>query len=146
MKSYILMILIFTSLCSNEPPKYCNSDTTHTIDIWLAKEMKKLDSNPMTLHWKYNDLVSESFTKWDAQLNRTYKLFRGKLNSTDKRALLIAQRAWLKFYSAELALEGSLSRNSGQMGALNVLLKSIKLTRKRNCQLLKYSEEWDLFY
>ncbi len=45
---------------------------------------------------KENELYSE-YKKADSEMNAVYEKFKNKLESADKKALVGAQKAWLKF-------------------------------------------------
>lgn len=62
------------------------------------------------------ECASDSYARWDAELNRQYKRLMALLSPEEQQALRDAQRKWIAFRDAELALiDGLYGRMQGSM-------------------------------
>lgn len=57
-----------------------------------------------------NTAVSEKTTAYDKLLNKYYNKLLKSLNAEDKKVLISAQKAWLAYRDAELALIGTMTK------------------------------------
>lgn len=91
--------------------------------------------------YEMNLLYKEAIGNYDYLLNKYYKLL---LNQTDdKKTLIEAQRAWIKFRDKELDYySGRLAETPLLLGTLDVitlLALELRLTKERTINLFEYS-------
>jgi uncharacterized protein YecT (DUF1311 family) len=89
-----------------------------------------------------NTIVYAAAAKYDALMNKYYKLLSAKLKPKDKAVLLTAQRSWLAYRDNEIKLYGMLSNDeySGG-GTIQSNIRSgnyMELIKKRTVQLFEY--------
>jgi uncharacterized protein YecT (DUF1311 family) len=79
--------------------------------------------------------------KWDAELNKTYKLLLTKLDSSDQRKLRESQRQWLVYENKEIDFFTDVyAKQDGTMWTVLISDKRMQLIRQRTIELLDYYE------
>ena len=97
---------------------------------------------------------SEEFERVDADLNRLWRAVASKLQRWDKSperkrdkltalypVMLAAQRAWLRYREEQCSLEGLYSAEGGSAQQSFVSLCRTRLTKQRNDELQRISQE-----
>jgi uncharacterized protein YecT (DUF1311 family) len=89
-----------------------------------------------------NTIVYDAAAKYDALMNKYYKLLSAKLKPKDKAVLLAAQRSWLAYRDNEVKLYGMLSNDEYSGGGTiqsNIRAGNyMDLVKKRVVQLFEY--------
>lgn len=115
--------------------KFCTD--TFRIERFYSKAM---DYDYSTLGM--NNATYAAAAKYDALMNRYYKLLAAKLKPADKAALLAAQRSWLAFRDNEGKLQDALTKEeySGGGTRQSIILASeyYEMVKKRVLELWQY--------
>lgn len=108
-KKSVFFMLSIVILLSIMTPLICAQD--HPIEKWTEECMNR-DFTTLGMRM----CLSESYEKWDRELNRLYHALRKELTNEGKEALRHSQKLWIKFRDAEFqtlesvygSLEGSI--------------------------------------
>jgi len=69
------------------------------------------------------DCIAEEYTHQDGRLNTAYRTLRGRLPQAESRALLAAQRAWIKRRDAECAWDATTEGQAQRLVANDCMLR-----------------------
>ena len=83
--------------------------------------------------------ASRSLEGWDAELNKVYKLLKGKLSSSEQEQLKIEQRQWIK--ERDRKAEEDSAELGGTDGAMVYNMSLSEETRNRTLELAKMYDE-----
>ncbi len=109
----------------------------HEIDLLVDKMM---DKDPSTAGMI--EAVTEGEKRWDAELNKYYKLLGENLDKDSKAALKKAQLAWIAFRDAEFAMIAELySKKEGTMYRVIAAGARMEVVKKRALDLKILYEE-----
>jgi len=89
-----------------------------------------------------NTATSDAAAKYDALMNKYYKLLSAKLKPADRATLLTAQRSWLAYRDDEGKLRGTLSKEEysggGTIQSTIGVSQYFELVKARVLQLFEY--------
>lgn len=109
----------------------------HEIDALVDKMM---DRDPSTAGMI--EAVTEGEKRWDAELNKYYKLLGESLDKESKAALKKAQLAWIAFRDAEFAMIAEIySKKEGTMYRVIAAGARMEVVKKRALELKILYEE-----
>ena len=116
------------------------ADRKYPIDKWLDSQIAKAAGNDPAMA----EAVYIAADKWDAEMNKYYKIVMGKLDADGQAKLKGAQRAWLKFRDAELTAAEAVTNvfeGGGTMQRLDLNDRRMSLIRARAIDLMEYSRQ-----
>ena len=116
------------------------AENKYPIDKWLDAQIKKAAGNDPAMA----EAVYIAGEKWDAELNKYYKIVMGKLDAAGQAKLKESQRAWLKFRDAELSAAEAVTdvfESGGTMQRLDLNDRRMSLIRARTIDLMEYSRQ-----
>ena len=131
MKKIFIIIVTFFSVMI-----YGQTNNIHQIDKEL-QDCLDLKENYTTKGMI--DCVNTATTKWDIELNKTYKRLLSFLTDEQKEKLKIAQRKWMEYRDKEI--EFSIQFYSDMQGTMWIPVAAqtkLKLTRQRTIDLENY--------
>lgn len=109
----------------------------HPIDLLLKR---CLDRNGTTLG--DIDCHAAAERRWDAELNRAYRLLLGALDPPHAAALRTAQQQWLKFRDAERSAIDAVYDREGTLWKVVDARRRMELVRERALRLGSLYEGW----
>ena len=83
--------------------------------------------------------ASRSLEAWDAELNKVYKLLKGKLSSSEQEQLKIEQRQWIK--ERDRKAEDDSAELGGSDAVMSRNMSLSEETRNRTLELAKMYDE-----
>ncbi|HOT74269.1 MAG TPA: DUF1311 domain-containing protein [Candidatus Wallbacteria bacterium] len=135
------IILSAFIIINYKAPAFAGESETpkHEIDIFVEKAM---DKDPSTAGMIA--ATEEGEKKWDAELNKYYKLLMGAVDKESQAALKKAQLAWITFRDAEFEMIATLySKKEGTMYRVIAAGARMEVVKKRALDLkLLYDEHF----
>jgi uncharacterized protein YecT (DUF1311 family) len=136
LKKSLLALLV---LCTAAAVNYDASaaEKVHPIDKWTAQCEKNSKSTADSV-----DCHEQAYKKWDAELNKQYKLLSAELTPAERKNLQATQLQWIKFRDQELKLIDDMYNNhkEGSMYAPMQAASRARIVRERALLLQHYLE------
>ncbi|KTS25799.1 DUF1311 domain-containing protein [Pantoea sp. SGAir0180] len=101
-----------------------------TIDVTLNQCLNQADTTLALMQCQ--DTATQ---QWDAEMNAQYSALMKKLSGEPREKLRIAQRAWLRYREAWLAVSRSQLNTQGTLGPVALATQSTALVRNQTLQL-----------
>lgn len=143
MKKYlILLCLAAFILPAASFAGTADDDKLHPIDAWFEKQINTTGGSTQAMI----AVTDEGAKKWDAELNKQYKLLMARLDKSGQNSLKTAQRAWLKFRDTETAAAAVIygtAYENGSLGRITCGGRVYDIVRARAMELAKYNEEFE---
>ncbi|MCX6160817.1 MAG: DUF1311 domain-containing protein [Ignavibacteriae bacterium] len=137
MKNLILLFL-FAAIFS--PLKLYSQENDHPIDKQLSACYEK---NPSTAGMV--NCINEAFEKWDALLNKCYKLLIAKLDEESAKALKSAESEWIAYKEKEINfIDKMYSTKEGTMYIPMRAYSIMNITKTRALELEGYCSDNDI--
>ena len=129
-----LLTAIIMIACIVIKTKQSAGQDTHPID----KETKKCFEKDYTTAGMVN-CASIAYNKWDAELNKNYKLLMSKLSEAEKLTLKNSQLAWIKYRDLEFNVLNDLyGHKEGTMYIPIRSMSRVEIVKKRALELKSY--------
>ncbi|WLD24047.1 lysozyme inhibitor LprI family protein [Flavobacterium dauae] len=129
-KLFTIIMIVFSVMI------YGQANNIHQIDKEL-EDCLNLEENYRTKGML--DCINSATTKWDVELNKTYKKLLSLLTVEQKEKLKIAQRKWIEYRDKEI--EFSIQTYSDMQGTMWIPVSAqtkMDLTRQRTIDLENY--------
>jgi uncharacterized protein YecT (DUF1311 family) len=133
MKNYFILLPVFLSLSYSSVN---SQDRKHTIDAELDECIELNSHTHGTV-----ECIEKAIEKWDAELNKYYKLLMKELDAESAEMLRSAEKEWIAYKDSEMKnIESIFSRLDGTMYIPMKFFSKMDIIKTRALQLKDYYE------
>jgi uncharacterized protein YecT (DUF1311 family) len=133
MKAFIALLAVLCCLA----PLRAEDEEKNPIDVALDKALEK-EASTAGMVGAYD----AARTKWDKQMNATYKKLKEKMEADDWKQVVEAQKSWIAFRDAQLAqIGGYYGRKDGTMWRITIAEHAMQVTKDRALYLSRLLED-----
>jgi uncharacterized protein YecT (DUF1311 family) len=133
MKAFVALLAVLCCLA----PLRADEEEKNPIDVALEAALEK-ESSTAGMVGAYD----AARTKWDKQMNATYKKLKEKMDEEEWQQVVEAQKAWIAFRNAQLAqIGGYYGKKDGTMWRVTIAEHAMQVTKDRARYLSRLLED-----
>ncbi|MDO5562464.1 MAG: lysozyme inhibitor LprI family protein [Synergistaceae bacterium] len=138
MKIKHVFLLALCLMALSLPTASFAAEKVYPIDEWFKNALAEKTSTADMC-----EVTAAGTKKWDAELNKQYKILMGRLGKKGQESLRQSQKAWVKFREAEAKASANIFYTANKGGAISRIESADRMynfVRSRALELKNYND------